>query len=212
MEEEEEEANEEEDKEEEEEEEESSEDSRRSKSNSISEKEEKVEEILNCGVMSTINDNLECLRNETNIERHVLEIKDIKITFEKLKSINDKGEFLINQESESKKEADNSFIKGVKTYFFDKDLKPIIEKYTKEFENKKDFFKNQGYILTDDSKERLALLIHYIKNGIPVLLEGNTGTFKSRTAITAGKYLQEFGGEEDNKESKKEKEKESQRK
>jgi len=40
--------------------------------------------------------------------------------------------------------------------------------------------------------ERMALLIHYILNGIPVLFEGNTGTSKTRTALTACKYIKKF--------------------
>ena len=111
---------------------------RRKKSDSIS---EKKEETLNYNVTSKPNDDLECIRDEADIEKHVFEIKDIKIVFEKLKSVNDKRGFLINQESESKKEAENSFIEEVKACFVnDKDLKLIIEKYTKEFENRKDFF------------------------------------------------------------------------
>ena len=42
----------------------------------------------------------------------------------------------------------------------------------------KKFFKKQGFILTEKSMERMALLIHYILNGVPVLFEGNTGTSK----------------------------------
>ena len=40
--------------------------------------------------------------------------------------------------------------------------------------------------------ERMALLIHYILNGIPVLFEGNTGTSKTRTTLTACNYIKKF--------------------
>ena len=38
---------------------------------------------------------------------------------------------------------------------------------------------NYNYILTDKAKERLNKLYTYISNGIPVLLEGETGTSKT---------------------------------
>ena len=56
-----------------------------------------------------------------------------------------------------------------------------------------------GYVLTDKSCERLAILIHYILNGIPVLIEGPTGTSKTRTALIACEYITKII----NKESKK---------
>lgn len=62
----------------------------------------------------------------------------------------------------------------------------IINKYISEFqsdEKKEKFFKKQGFILTNESMERMTLLIHYILNGIPVLFEGNTGTSKTRTTL-----------------------------
>ena len=40
--------------------------------------------------------------------------------------------------------------------------------------------------------ERMALLIHYILNGILVLFEGNTGTSKTRTTLTACNYIKKF--------------------
>ena len=40
--------------------------------------------------------------------------------------------------------------------------------------------------------ERMALLIHYLLNGIPVLFEGNTGTSKTRTTLTACNYIKKF--------------------
>ena len=49
-----------------------------------------------------------------------------------------------------------------------------------------------GFILTNKSKERLALLIHYNLIGVPVLLEGNTGTAKTRTSLIAANYINKF--------------------
>jgi MoxR-like ATPase len=46
--------------------------------------------------------------------------------------------------------------------------------------------------------ERMALLIHYILNGIPVLFEGNTGTSKTRTTLTACNYIKKFINKEKN--------------
>ena len=71
----------------------------------------------------------------------------------------------------------------------------VIKKYITEFksdEKKKKFFKKQGFILTEKSMERMALLIHYILNGVPVLFEGNTGTSKTRTTLTACNYIKKF--------------------
>ena len=42
---------------------------------------------------------------------------------------------------------------------------------------------NYNYILTDKAKERLNKLYTYISNGIPVLLEGETGTSKTLSFI-----------------------------
>jgi len=81
--------------------------------------------------------------------------------------------------------------------------KTRIEKLIRDIEDDKDgkkkkFFKKQGYILTQKSKERLALLIDYLLNGIFVLLEGNTGSSKTRTALTACKYISKFMEEKKN--------------
>lgn len=40
-----------------------------------------------------------------------------------------------------------------------------------------------GFVLTEKSCERIVILLHYILNGIQVLLEGPTGTGKTRTAL-----------------------------
>ena len=43
----------------------------------------------------------------------------------------------------------------------------------------------------------MALLIHYILNGIPVLFEGNTGKSKTRTTLTAYNYIKKFKEKKD---------------
>ena len=70
----------------------------------------------------------------------------------------------------------------------------IINKLIKEISNedKKEFFKKNGFVLTDKSKERISIIIHYIRTGIPILFEGNTGTAKTRTALIAYKYIKNY--------------------
>ena len=65
----------------------------------------------------------------------------------------------------------------------------ILEENKKKLREHEDFFNKMGYVLTDKLCERLAMLIHYILSGIPVLLEGPTGTSKTRTAIIACEYI-----------------------
>ena len=67
-----------------------------------------------------------------------------------------------------------------------------VEILKKELFSHKDFFVKNGFILTDESAERMANLIQCIKNKIPVLLEGPTGTSKTRTTLIASKYIQKF--------------------
>ena len=58
-----------------------------------------------------------------------------------------------------------------------------INKYIEKFADSKEkinIFRKDGFILTEKSKESLALLIHYYLIGIPVLLEGNKGVSKTR--------------------------------
>lgn len=56
--------------------------------------------------------------------------------------------------------------------------------------------------MTEKSKERLALLIHYILCGVSVLFEGNTGTAKTRTVLVACNYIKLFIQKKDEKERK----------
>ena len=50
-------------------------------------------------------------------------------------------------------------------------------------------FKNNRYILTEEIKEKLCQLYVYMKNQIPCILEGETGTSKTFSAIILCKYL-----------------------
>ena len=71
----------------------------------------------------------------------------------------------------------------------DDTLKEIIDKIKKA---KPEFLKsnceedillkNYNYILTEQAKERLDKLYTYIKSGIPVILEGETGSSKTLSA------------------------------
>lgn len=51
---------------------------------------------------------------------------------------------------------------------------------------------NYNYILTNQAKERLDKLYTYISNGIPVLLEGETGTSKTLSSEIICKYIYEI--------------------
>ena len=65
----------------------------------------------------------------------------------------------------------------------------ILEENKKILRKHEDFFNKIGYVLTEKSCERMAMLIHYILSGIPVLLEGPTGTSKTRTTLIACEYI-----------------------
>ena len=65
----------------------------------------------------------------------------------------------------------------------------ILEENKKKLKESEEFFNKIGYVLTDKSCERMAMLIHYILCGIPVLLEGPTGTSKTRTTLIACEYI-----------------------
>ena len=65
----------------------------------------------------------------------------------------------------------------------------ILEENKKKLRKSEQFFNDIGYVLTDKSCERMAMLIHYILSGIPVLLEGPTGTSKTRTTLIACEYI-----------------------
>jgi len=78
-----------------------------------------------------------------------------------------------------------------------------IESFMKSFESchpsfmslnyvKEDLLDNYNYILTDQAKIRLDKLYTYIYNGIPVLLEGETGTSKTLSSEIICKYIYEI--------------------
>ena len=140
------------------------------RNNSNNEEEEKEEEIK-------------------DLKIHIQRIVDKTIPFEKLISKNKDHIFLMNKNSKNEKinESIEKIIKNFST------SESIINNYEKEIikEEKKEFFKRNGFVLTNNSIERISLLIHYILTGIPILLEGNTGTAKTRTAIVAFKYIKE---------------------
>ena len=50
-------------------------------------------------------------------------------------------------------------------------------------------FKEYNYIITPEIKEKLCLLYTYMKNQIPCILEGETGTSKTFSTIILSKYL-----------------------
>ena len=50
-------------------------------------------------------------------------------------------------------------------------------------------FKENNYILTNEMKEKLSQLYIYMKNQIPCILEGETGTSKTFSSIILSKYL-----------------------
>ena len=59
----------------------------------------------------------------------------------------------------------------------------------KNLRKHEDFFNKFGYVLTNKSYEKLAILIHYILSGIPVLLEGQRSTAKTRTTLIACEFI-----------------------
>ena len=71
-----------------------------------------------------------------------------------------------------------------------------LEKEMEEIRKHKEFFDEKNFILTDLSCKRMAEIIHYIKSGNPVLLEGDTGTAKTRTSVIACEYLMKFSKKE----------------
>jgi len=127
-------------------------------------------------------------RKELDVQNNNIEITDKKVDIENILS---KRSCLINEREQNK--VSQTYFKKIINNFPNVEL-IIKRKYISQFqsEEKKNFFKKQGFILTEKSMERMALLIHYILNGIPVLLEGNTGTSKTRTTLTACNYIKKF--------------------
>ena len=65
----------------------------------------------------------------------------------------------------------------------------FLSEEIKELKEHSKFFLSKGFILTDEACLRMAKLVHYIRNKIPVLLEGPTGTSKTRTTLIACDYI-----------------------
>ena len=59
-----------------------------------------------------------------------------------------------------------------------------------------DIFKDNNYIITPSTKEKLEQLYIYMKNQIPCILEGETGTAKTFSTIILTKYLSKHFEEE----------------
>ena len=132
-------------------------------------------------------------RKEDNVKVHKKIIEENKTSLEKLKPKNQSGKFLMAEQNKNKNKEEQKQVQKIINNFMKADS--VIVKYITEFKSddkKKAFFKKQGFILTEKSMERMALLIHYILNGVPVLFEGNTGTAKTRTTLTACNYIKKF--------------------
>ena len=104
-------------------------------------------------------------------------------------SLNDDGKFLFEKEQKNIDMA--QLINQLEN------APSSVELLKKELFSRKNFFVMNGFILTDESAERMAILIQCIKNKIPVLLEGPTGTSKTRTTLIASKYIQKFYSKSD---------------
>ena len=113
-------------------------------------------------------------------------ISNINIIKNEPKSMNENG-FLKDNIDTSQKSSYEQFILEIDENITDNI--DILEENKKSLRKHEDFFNKIGYVLTDKSCERMAMLIHYILSGIPVLLEGPTGTSKTRTTLIACEYI-----------------------
>ena len=114
-------------------------------------------------------------------------ITNIHVIKPVIKSKNENGKFLKDNIDTSKKnETDEFILYSEQNITNDID---ILEENKKKLKKSEKFFNDIGYVLTDKSCERMAMLIHYILSGIPVLLEGPTGTSKTRTTLIACEYI-----------------------
>lgn len=84
----------------------------------------------------------------------------------------------MSNNSEKNKETIDNFLGSIK------DFRPEFKSLNYEKDDIENYLMNNyNYILTDKAKERLNKLYTYISNGIPVLLEGETGTSKTLSFI-----------------------------
>jgi len=78
---------------------------------------------------------------------------------------------------------------------FEEDILHYVREDYINSQNKINFshhvFKENKYILTDEIKEKLTQLYIYMKNQIPCILEGETGTSKTFSTLVLCKYLAE---------------------
>ena len=138
---------------------------------------------------NNLNENVNESGFESQVEKETIEIK-IKEK-EKPTSKNDDKKFLKDKKENNQKveqiisEISNSL----------NNSKGLLKKEMEEIKKYKNFFEEKNFILTDLSCKRMAEIIHYIKSGNPVLLEGDTGTAKTRTSVIACEYLMEYSKE-----------------
>ena len=104
-----------------------------------------------------------------------------------------------NTESQPKKEYQSLY---KRTNFIDESQDDKINEIKKVILQKKDEpvknislneeeLKKKNFILTDKAKERLSKLFNYIRLGVPVLLEGPTGTSKTLSVEIICSILEE---------------------
>ena len=85
--------------------------------------------------------------------------------------------------------------KQLKSIDFEKDVLRYVDekvlslKIGKKINFSDPIFKENNYILTNEIKEKLSQLYYYMKNQIPCILEGETGTSKTFSTIILSKYL-----------------------
>ena len=126
-------------------------------------------------------------------------ITNIHIIKPNIKSKNENGLFLKDNIDTSKKMETDEFILYAEQNITNEI--DILEENKKKLRKSEKFFNDIGYVLTDKSCERMAMLIHYILNGIPVLLEGPTGTSKTRTTLIACEYITKILNKSDDDDS-----------
>ncbi len=109
-------------------------------------------------------------------------------------SKNDDNKFLKDKKDDEDIQITEKLISEISSNL--KICKGQLEKEMEEIRKHKEFFDEKNFILTDLSCKRMAEIIHYIKSGNPVLLEGDTGTAKTRTSVIACEYLMKFSNNE----------------
>lgn len=119
--------------------------------------------------------NIEILNNE-RISNCNLEYKNIS-NYEEDYSLNEK------QQEQLK----NIDIKQIFQEKFDENI--LLNQINININFEDEIFKDNKYILTDFTKEKITQLYVYMKNQIPCILEGQTGTAKTFTTIVLTKYL-----------------------